>query len=289
MSGTEGGHVVTDGWHRRSVEVGGLSFDLAEQGPAAGRPVLLLHGFPQTHRAYDALAAVLAARGANLRLIALDQRGYSPGARPADPGAYTLPELAGDVAGILDVLDLSAVDIVGHDWGSLVGWFLAAHYPDRVRTFTAVSVPHPAALASALATSAQQRDMSSYVSLFRDPEKAARILLEDDARRLRALYHPLDARAAAPHLEAMTDPAALTAALNWYHATKFGEGAQVPPVDVPVTYVWSTADAAISRAAAERCVEHVAGPYRFVVLDGISHWIPDEAPEALAAALPFLA
>ncbi|ETA71013.1 alpha/beta fold hydrolase [Actinospica robiniae] len=287
MSDTQGDRLATGGWHRRAVEVGGLTFDLAEQGPADGRPVLLLHGFPQTHRAYDALAAVLAADGANLRLIALDQRGYSPGARPADPGAYTLPELAGDAAGILEALHLSAVDVVGHDWGSLVGWFLAAHYPDRVRTFTAVSVPHPAAFAAALAASAQQRRMSSYVSLFRDPAKAARVLLEDDARRLRALYRPLDDRAAAPHLAALSDPVALTAALSWYQATKFGEGAHTPTVDVPVTYVWSTADAAISRDAAERCVEHVAGPYRFVELEGISHWIPDEAPEALAAALPF--
>jgi pimeloyl-ACP methyl ester carboxylesterase len=287
MSDTRSDRAVTGGWNRRGVAVGGMNFDVAEQGPEQGRPVLLLHGFPQTHRAYDGLAAVLAGSAARLRLIAPDQRGYSPGARPADPGAYTLPELAGDMVGVLDALHLGAVDVVGHDWGSLVGWFLAAHYPDRARTFTAVSVPHPAALASALGGSAEQRRMSSYVSLFRDPEKAARVLLEDDARRLKALYHPLDERASAPHLEAMSDPVALTAALNWYQATKLGDGAYVPAVDVPVSYVWSTADAAVSRDAAERCVEHVVGPYRFVVLEGISHWVPDQAPEALAAALPF--
>ena len=287
MSDTPRERAVAEGWHGRAVTVSGLTFDLAEQGAPHGRPVLLLHGFPQTHRAYDALAAVLAPTRADLRLLAPDQRGYSPGARPADAGAYTLPELAGDVVGILDVLHLGAVDVVGHDWGALVGWFLAAHYPDRVRTLTAVSVPHPAALAEALAASPEQRRMSSYVSLFRDPAKAARVLLEDDARRLRALYRPLGEHAAAPHLAALGEPEALTAALNWYQATKFGEGTHIPPVDVPVTYVWSTADAAISRAAAERCALHVAGPYRFVELEGVSHWIPDEAPGALAAALPF--
>lgn len=287
MSDTHGDREVTGGWRTSGITVGGLAFDVAEQGPATGRPVLLLHGFPQTHRAYDALAAQLAAAGSGLHLIAPDQRGYSPGARPADPGAYTLPELAGDVAGLLDALRLSAVDIVGHDWGSLVGWYLAAHYPDRVRTFTAVSVPHPAALAYALGASAEQRAKSSYVGLFRDPAKAARVLLEDDARRLRALYHPLSEAAAAPHLAALAEPVALTAALNWYQATKLGDGAAEAPVDVPVTYVWSTADAAVSRAAAEHCVQHVAGPYRFIELEGVSHWIPDEAPAALAAALPF--
>jgi pimeloyl-ACP methyl ester carboxylesterase len=274
------------GWRVRRVPVGGLVFDLAEQGAPNGRPVLLLHGFPQTHRAYDALAARLGKAATPLRLLAPDQRGYSPGARPEDPSAYALPELVGDVLGLLDAVGIEHVDVVGHDWGALVGWHLAADHPDRVRTLTAVSVPHPAALAAALGQSARQREMSEYVNLFRDPGKAARVLLEEDARRLRRLYQPLPESAYAPHLAALGEPAALTAALNWYRATRLGAGKSVPPVEVPVVYVWSTADAAISRAAAEGCVEHVAGPYRFVELDGVSHWIPDEAPDALAAALP---
>jgi pimeloyl-ACP methyl ester carboxylesterase len=275
------------GWRMRAVPVGGLVFDLGEQGDPDGRPVLLLHGFPQTHRSFDALAARLTAGRTPPRLLAPDQRGYSPGARPADPGAYTLPALAADLIGLLDAAGVEHADVVGHDWGAIVGWYLAAHHPDRVRTLTAVSVPHPAALAEALGQSTEQRKMSEYVGLFRDPEKAAGVLLEDDARRLRALYRPLSDEAAAPHLAALGEPAALTAALRWYRATKLTAGAGVAAVEVPVVYVWSTADAAISRAAAERCVEHVAGPYQFVVLEGVSHWVPDEAPDALAAALPF--
>jgi pimeloyl-ACP methyl ester carboxylesterase len=275
------------GWRTRRVPVGGFVFDVAEQGAPDGRPVLLLHGFPQTHRAYDALAGILTAAGAPLRLLAPDQRGYSPGARPKDPSAYAMPELAGDLLGLLDAAGVEHVDVVGHDWGALVGWYFAARHPDRVRTLTAVSVPHPAALAAALGQNVQQRKMSEYVNLFRDPDKAARVLLEEDARRLRALYRPLPESAYAPHLAALGRPEALTAALNWYRATNFGASVAVPPVEVPVVYVWSTADGAISRDAAARCVEHVAGPYRFVELEGVSHWIPDEAPAALAAALPF--
>lgn len=279
------------GWQVRAVPAHGLVFDVAEQGDPDGRPVLLLHGFPQTHRAWDALAARLtsAAAGSRLRLLAPDQRGYSPGARPPDPAAYALPDLAGDALALLDACGIEHADVVGHDWGAIVGWYLAAHHPDRVRTLTAVSVPHPAALAAALAQNAEQRQMSRYVGLFKDSEKACRVLLEEDARRLRRLYTPLSEAAAAPHLEALCDPAALTAALRWYQAAKFGEGADAPAVEVPVVYVWSTGDAAVSRAAAEGCVEHVAGAYSFVQLDGVSHWIPDQAPAALAAALPFLA
>jgi pimeloyl-ACP methyl ester carboxylesterase len=283
-SGAEPG---AGGWRVHGVPVNRFVFDLAEQGPADGRPVLLLHGFPQTHRAFDALAARLLAGRTPARLLAPDQRGYSPGARPTDPSAYALPALAADVLGLLDAAGVEHADVVGHDWGALVGWYLAAHHPDRVRTLTAVSVPHPAALAEALGRSTEQRKMSEYVRLFRDPEKASRVLLEDGARRLRALYRPLSEAAAAPHLEVLAEPAALTAALRWYQATKLSAGVDLPAVEVPVAYVWSTADLAIGRAAAESCVEHVAGPYRFVELEGVSHWIPDEAPDALAAALPF--
>jgi pimeloyl-ACP methyl ester carboxylesterase len=278
------------GWRMRAVPVHGLVFDLAEQGDRGGRPVLLLHGFPQTHRAWDGLAARLTADHAPagpLRLLAPDQRGYSPGARPDHPASYTLPALVGDLLALLDAADVEHADVIGHDWGALVGWYLAAHHPDRVRTLTAVSVPHPAALAAALGQNGEQRDMSSYIALFKDPEKACRVLLEQDARRLRRIYTPLSDALAAPHLAAMRDPATLTAALRWYQGAKFGEGAGVPVVEVPVVYVWSAGDGAISRAAAEACVEHVAGPYRFVELEGVSHWIPDEAPDALAAALPF--
>jgi pimeloyl-ACP methyl ester carboxylesterase len=290
--GTEGDDPVTawpgagpGAWRTREVEVGGLVFDVAEQGPSDGRPVLLLHGFPQTHRAFDALADRLTGLPDPPWLIAPDQRGYSPGARPAHPEAYTVPALADDVLGLLDALGVDHADVLGHDWGALVGWHLAGHHPIRVRTLTAVSVPHPAALAAALTESAEQRRMSSYIDLFQDPEKACRVLLEDDARRLRRLFEPLPESAVIPHLAALGTPEALTAALRWYQAARLERGGVVPAVEVPVVYVWSTGDAAISRDAAARCAEHVAGPYRFVEVDGVSHWIPDQAPDALAAAL----
>lgn len=276
------------GWRTRRVPVDGLVFDLAEQGAPDGRPVVLLHGFPETHRCFDGLAARLAASTAPFRLLAPDQRGYSPGARPEDPAEYTLPRLAADVLGILDASGIEQADLVGHDWGAMVAWYLAARHPGRVRTLTAVSVPHPAAFAAAFRESPRQREMSDYFNLFGESGKAERVLLEDNARRLRDIYQPLPESAFAPYLAALGEPAALTGALNWYRAMRLGDRAPVPPVQVPAVYVWSTGDAAISRDAAELCAEHVTGPYRYVELEGVSHWVPDEAPDALAAVLPFL-
>lgn len=272
-------------WTVREVETGnGLTFDVAEQGDPQGRALLLLHGFPQTHRCYDALASRLVPHG--LRLLAPDQRGYSPGARPAEVAAHGIHEVAGDALRILDVYGLEQADVVGHDWGAVAAWALAATHPERVRTLTAVSVPHPKAMAAALAdASSGQRERSAYMLLFREPGKAEQVLLEDGAARLRAVYQPLPPDAAEPHVRALSDPATLTGALNWYRAMRPEISAALPDVAVPTTYVWSTADIAIGRAAAEHCAAHVTGPYRFTELEGISHWIPDQAPDELAEAV----
>lgn len=268
----------------RKVDVDGLTFDVATAGPGDGRPVLLLHGFPQAGRSWEAVAETLAASGH--RVIAPDQRGYSPGARPEGVEAYALPHLVADALGILDALGADRADVVGHDWGAAVAWEVAIAHPDRVRTLTAVSVPHPAAFGWARKHDPDQQRRSTYMDLFRQEGKAERVLLDDDARRLRETYGGVLPRETVDaYVRRFGEPGALTAALNWYRA--MGRRASGPPgpVTVPTTYVWSTADPALGRAGAERCGEHVSGPYTFAVLDGISHWVPEQAPHRLAALI----
>lgn len=261
------------------VTVGDLTFDVRLDGPGDGRPVLMLHGFPQTARCW----APLTGRLAGVRAVAPDQRGYSPGARPEGVAAYRLDLLVSDAVGLLDALGLAHVDVVGHDWGAVVAWALAAGHPDRVRTLTAVSVPHPDAYGWALANDADQQARSSYIRLFRTPGKAERVLLADGAARLRAMFGALDPALADAYTEAMASPGTLTAALNWYRALP--DAPATGPVAVPTTYVWSSGDVAVGRVAAQRCGRHVTGPYRMVELPGVSHWIPEEAPDALADAV----
>ena len=125
-----------------------MDFHLLTGGPVDGPAAVLLHGFPQNATMWRAVAPALHAAG--LRTIAPDQRGYSPGARPTDPDDYKIELLAGDVLSIMDGCGVDRAHVVGHDWGAVVGWWLAARYPARVCTFTAISVPHPRALARAL-------------------------------------------------------------------------------------------------------------------------------------------
>ncbi|MGV9215197.1 alpha/beta fold hydrolase [Micromonospora sp. RB23] len=266
------------------VDARGLTFEVRTGGPSDGVPVLLLHGFPQHSGEWDDVVPPLHAAG--LRTYALDQRGYSPGARPAEVPQYRIPELVADVVAVLDALDLEAAHLVGHDWGAVVAWAVAAAHPQRVRTLTAVSVPHPAAMAHALTTDGQQKARSSYIALFRKPGKAEKVLLAWHATALRKLLGGVgDAARVNRYAEPMREPGALTAALNWYRAMSRADLAAVGPVAVPTTYVWSDRDVAIGRTAAEACAAHVTGDYRLVPLAGVSHWIPDAAPTALAEAV----
>lgn len=263
------------------VAARGLTFDVHIGGPPAGEPVLLLHGFPQHSAEWDGVVPAL--HGAGLRTYALDQRGYSPGARPAAVDDYRMAECVADVLAVLEALHVDPVHLVGHDWGSLVAWHTAARHPERVRTLTAVSVPHPAAMSLAMATDADQRDRSSYIGLFRREGKAEQALLAADAAALRRMLAGTGRPDA--YAEPLLAPGALTPALNWYRAMSRADLAGMGPVAVPTTYVWSDGDMAVGAVAARACGDHVTGDFEFVALAGVSHWIPDEAPQALAGAI----
>ncbi|HTJ39907.1 MAG TPA: alpha/beta hydrolase [Dactylosporangium sp.] len=262
-----------------------LTFDVVAGGPADGAPVLLLHGFPQHSGEWAAVTPALHAAG--LRTYALDQRGTSPGARPPGVEAYRISECALDAVAVLDALDLASVHLVGHDWGAICAWHVALRHPARVRTLTAVSVPHPHASAYAYANDPDQRARSAYIKLFRQPGKAEEVLLEGDARRLRAIFDGagLDAAGVDAYVRPLLEPGALTAALNWYRAMSSLDLVGLGQATVPTTYVWSDGDLAIGATAARACAEYVSADYRFVPLAGISHWIPDQAPSEVAAAV----
>lgn len=272
------------GWgHLTTATLGVGTLDLRVDGPEDGPPVVLLHGFPQTSLSWAGVAARLVAEGH--RVIAPDQRGYSPGARPDGVEHYASDLLADDVAELADVLGLETFHLVGHDWGASVAWVVAARHPERLRSLTAVSVPHLAAFGRALRESDDQREMSRYMQLFRREGRAEEVLLADDARRLTAFYEgKVPAADLAEYVRRFSDPAALTAALNYYRAMQRWLN-DLPAVTVPTTYVWSTGDRALGRQGAEWCGDHVDADYRFVQIDDVTHWIPDEAPDALADAV----
>lgn len=265
------------------VTVGEMTFDIRFAGPEDGTPVMLLHGFPETSLSWATVAPFLTAAG--LRVIAPDQRGYSSGARPSQVADYATDVLADDVVAIADALGLGSFHLVGHDWGAAVAWVAAARHADRLQSLTAVSVPHLAPYGAAVAGDPDQQQRASYIGVFRKEGKAEDLLLENEGERLRAMYgDAVPADQAAAYVAHLSEPGALTAALNWYRAMH-ADLASLPAVTVPTTYIWSDQDPAIGRVPAEQCCDFVDADYRFVELNGISHWIPEQAPEALAAAI----
>ncbi|MEU9115175.1 alpha/beta hydrolase [Streptomyces sp. NPDC048483] len=265
-----------------SISTAAGVFDAIVAGPPKGRPVLLLHGFPQTGLVWQRQIAALGAHG--YRVVAPDQRGYSPGARSERPEDYRISVLVDDVVSITEELGWASFDLVGHDWGGAVAWWTADAHPGRVRTLTVVSTPHPGALATTLRTDQDQRERSHYMIDWRETPATEERMLAGDAEELRAAYAGKVPQASVEaYVRHLSRPGALTAALNWYRASR--PDGVIGVIDVPTLYVWSTADSAFGPAAAQETGQWVNGPYRFETLQDVSHWIPEEAPETLSRLL----
>ncbi|HEX3947940.1 MAG TPA: alpha/beta hydrolase [Acidimicrobiales bacterium] len=268
------------------IEANGLTFSARACGPADGRPVLLLHGFPQSSWSWREILATLGEAG--YRAVAPDQRGYSSGARPPAVADYAMVHLVADVLAIADTLGMDTFDLVGHDWGGMVAWTVAGQHPERLRSLTVVSTPHPGALIAVITAGADdQAERMSYIGFFQQPEAPERQLLGEDGSGsgLRELFAStgLDPAVTGEYVSVLTEPGALTGALNWYRAMGSVDG--LDPVSTPTLYVWSSEDPALGRLAAQATEQWVAGPYRFEILDGVSHWVPEEAGPELGRLL----
>ncbi len=258
-------------------------FSVALAGPANGRQVLLLHGFPQDLGCWDAVVELLAADG--YRCARFDQRGYDPAVRPSAVSDYARSFLVADTVSVLDDLGWTDALLVGHDWGALVAWAVAAQHPERVSGLVAVSVPHPASFGTAWRRDPDQQERSAYIGLFRQQGRAEAVLLADGARRLRELYGDVPDERVEAYVARFSDPETLTAALSWYRAMDAEGTGTVGPITVPTRFLWGAEDVAVGRVAAQGCAAWVSADYAFVELPGVSHWVPETAPTAIAAAV----
>jgi pimeloyl-ACP methyl ester carboxylesterase len=263
---------------------GELVFDVRDAGPADGPVVVLLHGFPQRNDSWSAVIDKLTAQG--YRCLAPNQRGYSPGARPRRRRDYRMSELVADVIALVDASGAERVHLVGHDWGAAVAWNVAAQLPDRLASVSPVSVPHPVPFVKAMWTSRQVL-ASWYMFFFQLPRVPERLLLRRDGSTTgmvtsleRGGQTPANA---ARDVAAMSEPGALTSALNWYRAMFLSTAPG--KITVPTMYVWSDADTALLGKAAHTSGDYVSADYRFEILRGVSHWIPEEQSDTLADLL----
>jgi pimeloyl-ACP methyl ester carboxylesterase len=259
---------------------GDLVFDVRDEGPADGEVIILLHGYPETKASWDEVVPALVAAG--YRVLAPDQRGYSPRARPAGRRAYVAGNLVADVLALADAAGTERFHVVGHDWGGAVAWYIAMWHPTRVATMTSLATPHPTAFARSMLTSSQL--FRSWYFLFYQlpslPEWSAtstfgRARLRDTLIRSGLPEKKFDA-----YMAVLDQPGAMTAAINWYRAVPFTPPTRQQPVSVATLYVYGTRDFALGPRAAELTRNYVTGPYRYESLDA-THWMPEEVPDVV--------
>jgi pimeloyl-ACP methyl ester carboxylesterase len=266
---------------------GEFVFDVIDAGPADGPVVVLLHGFPQFNTSWDAVIARLTAQG--YRCLAPNQRGYSRGARPTRRRDYRVSELVEDVRALIDASGAQRGHLVGHDWGAMVAWSVAAEMPDRLASVSPLSGPHPAAFLKAMATS-RQGLASWYMYFFQLPRIPERVMMGTQGEAT-GLSKFLQSGKQAPEAadrdaRALAEPGAFTAAINWYRAIPLSDMRGVAEkITVPTMSVWSDGDTYVLGKGARDSGSYVIGEYRFETLHGASHWLLDEQPDAVADLL----
>ena len=256
-----------------------------------GEAIILLHGFPETSHMWVDLLPILAQRG--YRVIAPDQRGYSPRARPDNVKEYSIKKIAADVIAMADAFKAQRFHLVGHDWGSAIGWGVIAMNPDRVISWTALSVPHLKAFGRAYATDSDQQKKSRYISFFQLPFVPELYFSWKDYTYLKKIWTKSSDEQKQVYLSVFRQKNALKAALNWYRANrgvKLDSDDQISfgDVTVPSQLIWGNRDMAIGRAGVELSHQYMKGPYNFIELDA-GHWLIQESfPDVSSAIIEYI-
>jgi pimeloyl-ACP methyl ester carboxylesterase len=265
----------------RKIKTGpGLEFDCSVAGLADNSLVLLLHGFGVSRHFWDRQVPALADAG--YLALAPNQRGYSPGARPdpRDLDAYRIDRLVDDA---LDIVAAAGhgdrrFHLVGHDWGGSLSWIIAARYPERLRSLTMLSRPHPASFLRALALpDGEQKRRSGHHTAFLEPDAVPKLLANNcEWLRSRHMRQGMPEAATDAHMSVLGNEPALEAALAWYRSS--GPRQPLGLIKVPTLYLWGDADDTVGRVAAEGTGEFVDAPYQFEVLAGVGHYAADQVP-----------
>ena len=272
-----------------AIAANGLQFHALAAGPADGPLLVLLHGFPETSHGWNREIAPLAAAG--FRVVAPDQRGIGLSSKPEGAAAYRVDLLAADVVAIVKALGRERAQVVGHDWGGVVAWYLAAHHADVVERVAILDAPHPAVFSAYLRRHPSQWIKSWYMAFFQLPRLPEAILRAGDFKRL---AHALTATSRpgafttddlATYRVAWARPGALTGMLNWYRALRLG--AQAPQrarVAIPVRLMWGDRDTALEPGLAEASMARCDAGEVFHFPDA-THWLAREEPERVTALL----
>lgn len=266
------------------IETGELTFRARTAGFGGEQGnVILLHGFPESSAMYEPMIPVLARAG--YQVVAFDQRGYSPGARPAQREQYTIDKLVGDVFAVADTVGFDTFHLVGHDWGAAVGWQIVFQPSPRVRSWTALSIPHLGAYADAILTDPDQQGRSRYINFFRTPWLPEAVFTFNGLAMMRtAMYSTHRDEIVTEYVPIFSEPGALTAALNWYRASELTAGVGNMDVSIPTAFIWGNQDPVVGDRSVEAQNGFFDGNLTVTELD-TGHWLMETEADAVTRAV----
>ncbi|MGZ8346815.1 MAG: alpha/beta hydrolase [Allosphingosinicella sp.] len=278
----------------------GVTLNVQSGGRKGGEPIVLLHGFPESHRTWRAVAPALAREHF---VVAPDQRGFGDSDKPEGVEAYQTDRIIDDLLALADHFGFGRFTLVGHDWGGAVAWLAALRHPDRIARLAIVNAPHPLVFQKSMIDDAAQRAASQYIRAFRNPQMEQGIEAMGLETFFDKTFGGMSERAAMSleerqaYLDAWRQPGALTSMLNWYRASAIVVPAKdeaatapawtqapFPPVTVPTLVVWGLGDKALLPVQLEGLHELV-DDLRIVLAEDAGHFLPWEEPEPVIAAI----
>jgi epoxide hydrolase 4 len=270
----------------RIFHINGVALHVVLAGPASGKPLIFLHGFPEFWFAWRRQIDHFVSSG--YRVIIPDQRGYNLSDKPVGIAEYSIDLLAADVVGVLDRVAGSKAFVVGHDWGAAVAWYLAARYPERVNRVAMLSVPHPRVFIKNLIINPAQLRRSWYMFVFQLPWLSEFIVRRRDwallVRVLRdtspsGVFSDSDLE---QYKESWAKKDTLTAMLNWYRAallrpSKLALDPEASRVKVPVLLIWGKHDRFAGEAMARESLQY-CDDGQLKMFETATHWVQHEEP-----------
>lgn len=260
---------------KKEITINHMTYTVREAGiENTGDLVILLHGFPECSIIWEKTMEKLSDLG--YRCLAPDQRGYSKGARPKGYENYSVQILAQDVINYAEYVNSKErFHLVGHDFGAVVGWTTVTMYPERIKSWTALSVPYWPAYLWAIQNDKEQQEKGAYVKHFQEPDKPEQMLSANHYEVLKKLWTGFDEDIIDEYMTIFSEPDALTSVVNWYRALFMVQSkVNYKEITTPTLFIWGNQDLAIGRAGVEKSHAFMKGDYQFRELDA-GHWLTE--------------
>lgn len=257
------------------VKIDDLIFDCRTDGDKENELVIFLHGWPETSYMWKTLMSSFSKNG--FYCVAPNLRGYSKDACPKGKKKYSLNKLAKDVMDIFEFLNKPKFHLVGHDWGAVIGWKVVHDHPDKILSWTGISVPHPQAFGKAIVVDEEQSKMSQYVKNFQLPYLPEKGIRKNDFELLKRLWKNSESNEIDDYLKVFKNPKQLTASINYYRNNykllKSAAKEQIlGDINVPTLFIWGNKDIAIGSYSVKEGHQYMKNEYEFIELDS-GHWL----------------